>query len=136
MLNHLLDDSYSTSRQGRAMEDVARDMIFATTQVRNAIATANNQLPKLNEQFQQLRQSQSDDVDSEDKESAIDQNQLQQETLNTSIKLLQELLEKAEGIKATASNTSKSPSISNTFGDLNGKGFQIGASYGNLTITF
>lgn len=137
MLNYLLDDRYSTRRQGRAIEGIAKDITSATAQVRNAIATANNQLPELNAQFQQLRLRQSDGVDSEaDRESAISQSHLQQEALNTSIKLLQELLEKAEDIKGTASNTSKPQNPSAVFGNLTGRGVQMVANSGTLTLNF
>lgn len=129
-------DRYSCVRNSHAVEEIQNTITTRQTDIASAITTADRQLIVLENKMEELDMSDPDheeDASERDKAEALGQMQQAHNALDTSRKLLNELLSKSQEeavMKATSGKASHSTSV--TFGD-NNSGLQAGTINGALS---
>lgn len=127
---------YSSIRHTHVTEEIKKTILAKEAEVTKAIAVTDKQLTEVESTLGELRlvdAGQEGVQNAEDKDKALEQIQEEQIALDSSRKLLQELLSKArEEVLSRAASDSQNRSTQVTFGNQNA-GFQIGISNGSIS---
>lgn len=128
-------DRYGTTRSSHITENIKKALAAHEAEISDAIASTHRQLAEVYTSLRELRlggAEQDHNQTPEDMASTVKQVEEERKTLNSSRKLLEELLSKAtEEALSKAVSESQNRSTHVIFGNQ-GKGYQIGISHGPI----